>query len=329
MSQRELKIFAPNAGRAYGEAVSRALGHPLAAHEEREFEDGEHKSRPLECVRDCDVYVVQSLHGDADGGADAKLLRLLFLVGALHDAAAARVTVVAPYLAYARKDQRNKPRDPVTTRYIATMFEALGADGILTLDVHNLAAYQNAWRCRAEHLEAASLLVHALLPRLTGADVAVVSPDAGGIKRADAFRGRLAAALDRPVGAAFAEKYRSGGELRGDALVGDVAGKVAVIVDDMICAGNTVARAAHACRMRGATSVIACATHGVFADEANAILAGAEVDEIIVTDTIPPWRIRDARVAGRIRTVSTVPLVAAAVRRMHDGHSLAELADFV
>ncbi len=115
-------------------------------------------------MRDCDVFVIQSLYGDADGGADAKLLRLMFLVGALHDAAAARVTVVAPYLAYSRKDQRNKARDPVTTRYIATMFEALGADGMVTLDVHNLAAYQNAFRCRAEHLEAAALLVDALLP---------------------------------------------------------------------------------------------------------------------------------------------------------------------
>ncbi len=157
----------------------------------------------------------------------------------------------------------------------------------------------------------------------------VVSPDAGGIKRADAFRQRLAGALGRPVGAAFAEKYRSGGELRGDALVGDVAGRVAVIVDDMICAGNTIARAAHACRERGATSVIACATHGVFAEEANTVLAEAAVDAIVVTDTIVPWRIREPRVANRIRCVSTVPLVAEAIRRMHEGRSLSELVDFV
>ena len=218
MHHRELKLFAPNAGRAYGEAVSRALGQPLAAHEEREFEDGEHKARSLENVRDCDVFVVQSLYGDAQRSADDKLLRLLFLVGALKDASAARVTVVAPYLAYSRKDQKSKARDPVTTRYVATLFEAVGADCMVTLDVHNLAAYQNAFRCRAEHLEAGPLFVRTLAPRLRDADVAVVSPDAGGIKRADAFRTRLAAALGRPVGMAFAEKYRSGGELRGDAL---------------------------------------------------------------------------------------------------------------
>jgi ribose-phosphate pyrophosphokinase len=325
MQERELLLFAPESGRAYGEAVARALGTPLAAHEEREFEDGEHKARPLESVRDRDVYVVQSLHGDAQTGVDAKLLRLLFFVGALHDAAAARVTVVAPYLAYSRKDQRTKARDPVTTRYIATLFEALGAGGMVTLDVHNLAAYQNAFRCRAEHLEAAPLFVTALAAGLRDAPLVVVSPDAGGIKRADAFRQRLAAAQGRPVGMAFAEKYRSDGELRGDALVGDVAGRVAVVVDDMICAGNTIARAARACRAHGATRVVACATHGVFAPEANAILGDAPIDEILVTDSLPPWRLHDPRVTARLRVVSTVPLVAAAIRALHDGGSLAAL----
>ena len=164
MHHRDLKLFAPNAGRAYGEAVGRALGQPLAAHEEREFEDGEHKARPLENVRDCDVFVVQSLYGDAGHSADDKLLRLLFLVGALKDASAARVTVVAPYLAYSRKDQKSKARDPVTTRYVAALFEAVGADCMVTLDVHNLAAYQNAFRCRAEHLEAGPLFVRTLAP---------------------------------------------------------------------------------------------------------------------------------------------------------------------
>lgn len=327
MHHRDVKLFAPDAGRAYGEAVSRALGRPLSAHEEREFEDGEHKARSLENVRDCDVFVVQSLYGDATRSADDKLLRLLFLVGALKDASAARVTVVAPYLAYSRKDQRSKPRDPVTTRYVAALFEAVGADCMVTLDVHNLAAYQNAFRCRAEHLEAGPLFVRELAPRLRDADPVVVSPDAGGIKRADAFRTRLAAALGRPVGMAFAEKYRSGGELRGDALVGDVGGKVAVVIDDMISAGNTIARAARACRERGAVRVVACASHGVFAEDANAVLADEAVDEIVVTDSIMPWRLTDPRVLAKVRQVGTAPLVAGAIRRMHEGGSLSEFVE--
>jgi ribose-phosphate pyrophosphokinase len=327
MSESNLKVFALNSGRAYGEAACRELGIPLAAHEEREFEDGEHKCRALETVRGRDVYVVQSLYGDAEHSVDDKLVRLLLFVGALRDASAARVTVVAPYLAYSRKDQKSKVRDPVTTRYVATFFEAAGADCMVTMDVHNLAAFQNAYRCRTEHLEAAPLFVRHLAPQLAAADVAVVSPDAGGIKRADAIRQRLARALDRPIDMAFAEKYRSGGELRGEALVGDVNGRIAVIVDDLISAGNTIARAARACRDGGATRVVACASHGVFATEANAVLAGAGVDEILVTDSIPPWRITDARVAAMIRPVGTAPFVAEAIRRLHAGTSLADFAE--
>ena len=327
MDHGNLKVFALNAGRAYGEAVAAALGVALAAHEEREFEDGEHKARTLDSVRGCDVYVVQSLSGDATMSADDKLVRLLFFVGALKDASAARVTVVAPYLAYSRKDQKSKPRDPVTTRYVAALFEAAGADCMVTLDVHNLAAYQNAFRCRAEHLEAAPLFVAALAPQLRDADVVVVSPDAGGIKRADAFRGRLARALGRDVPMAFAEKYRSGGQLRGEALVGDVVGKAAIIVDDLISAGNTIARTARACRERGATRVVACAAHGVFAPEANTVLADAALDEIVVTDSISPLRVTAPGVVAKVRVVGTAPLFAEAIRRMHAGGSLAALAE--
>jgi ribose-phosphate pyrophosphokinase len=118
---------------------------------------------------------------------------------------------------------------------------------------------------------------------------------------------------------AFAEKYRSGGELRGEALVGDVAGKMCVIVDDLISAGSTIARAASACRAHGASRIVACATHGVFASDANDILAAAPVDEIVVTDTIVPWRLHDARVLARLRQVSTVPLIAEAIRWLHGG----------
>ena len=174
---------------------------------------------------------------------------------------------------------------------------------------------------------AAPLFVEYLVPRLGQAPVTVVSPDTGAIKRADALRLRLAAALGRPVDVAFVEKYRSEGTLRGGMLVGDVAGRVAVIVDDLVSAGNTIARAAHACRAHGATSVVACVTHGVFAAEANTVLADAPVEEIVVTDTLPPWRLTEPRVLDRLRRVSTVPLVADAIRRLHEGGSLVALAE--
>jgi len=319
-------LFALDATRSYGEAVARALGVALSPHEEREFEDGEHKARPLVSVRQRDVYVVHSLHSDARQSANDKLVRLLFFLGALRDAAAARVTAVTPYLAYARKDRKTKARDPVTTRYVAALFEAVGADCVVTMDVHNLAAFQNAFRCRAENLEAAPLLVGAIAPLLGADEVAVVSPDAGGIKRADAFRERLAAALGRPIGAAFAEKYRSGGVVSGEALVGEVGGRTAVIVDDLISAGNTIARAARACRARGATRVLAAATHGVFADAANTVLAGDEIERIVVTDTIPPLRVTAPGLRTRLAVVGTTEWLAEVIRRMHGGGSLVDLA---
>jgi ribose-phosphate pyrophosphokinase len=326
MPAGDLLLFALEASRPYGEAVARALGRTLSAHEEREFEDGEHKTRPLVSVRGRDVFVVQSLHADAAQSVNDRLVRLLFFLGALKDASAARVTAVTPYLAYARKDRKTKARDPVTTRYVAGLFEAVGADCVVTMDVHNLAAFQNAFRCRAENLEAAPLFVTALLPLVRTDEVVVVSPDAGGIKRADAFRERLAAALDRPVGAAFAEKYRSRGVVSGDALVGDVEGRTAIIIDDLVSAGNTLARAAHACRAKGAARVLAAATHGVFAPQADAVLGPAEIERIFVTDTIAPRRDFSPALQARLAPVATAERFAEAIRRLHEGGSLTELA---
>ncbi len=321
----KLMFFALDASRAYGEAIARELGVALSTHEEREFEDGEHKSRPLASVRDRDVYVIHSLYSDASQSVNDKLTRLLFFIGALKDAAAGRVTAVVPYLAYARKDRRTKSRDPVTTRYVARLFEAVGTDCVVTLEVHNLAAMQNAFRCRTEHLESAPLLVAHLAPTIGSVEVAVVSPDAGGIKRAEAFRTRLAAALGRPVAAAFAEKYRSGGVVTGEALVGDVDGRVAIIVDDLIAAGNTVVRAAQACRRHGATRILAAAAHGVFAPAANAVLGASDIERIVVTDTIPPLRVNDPRLTARLEQVSTAALFAETIRRLHTGGSIVEL----
>jgi len=321
----DLLLFAPQAGRGFGEEVSRKLGVPLSAHEERTFEDGEHKTRPLVSVRGRDVYVVQSLYGDTGETVNDKLVRLLFFVGALKDASAGRVTAVVPYLAYARKDRKSKARDPVSTRYVAQLLEAVGLDCVVTLDVHNLAAYQNAFRCRSEHLEANPLFVEYFAARLTDAPITVVSPDAGGVKRAEAFRQKLGVAVNRPIAAAFAEKYRSAGVVSGDAFVGDVDGRVAIIIDDLISGGTTIARAASACRRHGAQQVFAAASHGVFAVAANATLAASSVEQIVVTDTIPPLRVTDGGLRAKVVQLSVAPLFAEAIGRLHRGDSIADL----
>jgi ribose-phosphate pyrophosphokinase len=325
LALEELVLFALDASREFGSRVASALKVPLAAHEERTFEDGEHKSRPLVNVRGRDVFVIHSLYGDADESANDKLCRLLFFIGALKDAAAARVTALVPYLCYARKDRKTKARDPVTTRYVAALFEAVRTDQVVTLDVHNLAAYQNAFRCGTDHLEAKRLFVDYLAPALGAAEVTVVSPDAGGLKRADAFRGALGQALGRELPLAIMEKYRSAGVVSGTTLVGEVAGRVAILIDDLISTGRTLARTAAACQERGAVRVIAAATHGVFTGAANAELASAALAELVVTDTIPSFPLTDPAVRKKLVTLESAPLFAEAVRRIHEGGSIVDL----
>lgn len=325
MANPDLMLFALEGSRAYGEQVSQALGVPLSSHEERDFEDGEHKARPLVNVRNRDVFVLHSLYADSKASANDKLCRLLFFIGALKDASAASVTAVVPFLCYARKDRKTQPRDPVTTRYVAALFDAMGTDRIVTLDVHNLMAYQNAYRCRTDHLEATKLFVEYFAALVGTDEVTVVSPDPGGVKRADHFQSALGRRLGRQVTNAFVEKYRGGGVVRGEALVGDVKGRIAIILDDLISTGGTLARAARACKAQGAQRVFAAATHGLFAGKADALFLEPAVERIVVTDTVPPFRLSAETIATRLTVLKTAPLLAEAVRRIHEGGSLVEL----
>ncbi|WP_461477596.1 ribose-phosphate diphosphokinase [Mesorhizobium jarvisii] len=166
------------------------LSIELDPHEERDFEDGEHKARPLVSVRGRDVYVLHSLAGNGGASANDRLCKLLFFLATCKENGAARATAVVPYLAYARKDRQTKARDPVTTRYVAQLFEAMGTDRIVTLDVHNFAAFQNAFRCESVHLDTRKLFAP-LIGKLAGdLPVTIFSPDGGGVKtRATAQRG--------------------------------------------------------------------------------------------------------------------------------------------
>lgn len=322
-------LFALGATRGCGEEVARRLEVELARHEEREFEDGEHKARALESVRGRDVYVMHTLAGEASQSPNDKLVRLLFFLGSLRAAGAGRLTAVAPYLAYARKDQRSKSRDPIATRFVAGFFEAVGVDRVVTLDVHNLAAFENAYRCETVNLEAAPLLAARLAALAGGAPLAVVSPDAGGIKRAQRVRAHLASLTSRPVSSAFVEKQRSEGMLSGGGIVGEVEGRVAVIVDDLIAAGGTLSRASRACLDRGATRVIAAATHGLFVAPAATVLAASSIERIVVTDSVPSGHrlAGEPGLAARVERLPIAGLVAAAIARLNAGGSVSELAE--
>ncbi len=327
MNCEEIAIFAPGPSREFGEKVSAFLGVPLSAHEEREFEDGEHKTRPLVSVRGKDVFVVQSLYGDGRQSVNDKLCRLLFFLGALRDASAGRVTAVIPYLCYARKDKKSKPRDPVTTRYVAGLFEAMGVDRVVTLDAHNLAAFQNAFRIRADHLEAKRLFIEHFIPLAQQEEIVVVAPDVGGVKRAEDFRQAFSNALDRQIHSAFMEKYRSEDVVSGEAVVGDVSGKIAIIIDDLISSGTTLARAAERCRARGATKIYAAASHGVFSGKASQILSNPAMEKVVITDTVPPFRLDPDLARTKLVVLDAARLFAEAIRRIHSGGSIVELLE--
>jgi len=324
---RPMVLFALRESRDFGVKVAEQLQRPLGEHEERDFEDGEHKARPLISVRGADVFVIHSLYGEPGQSANDKLCRLAFFIGAVRDAACARVTAVVPYLCYARKDRKTKSRDPVTTRYVAQILEAVGADCVVTLDVHNLAAFQNAFRCHTEHLETAGLFVKHLGSMLDSDPVVVLSPDLGGVKRADRFRERLEQALNRSVETAFMEKKRSAGVVSGEAFVGDVAGRTVVVVDDMIAGGTTTRRAVAACAERGAKRVLAVATHGLFMPGAETLFRQPMLERILVSDSVPPFRLSAEITADRLSVIDTAPLLAGALARIHGGGSVVALQD--
>lgn len=324
----EPMLFALEGSREFGGRVAEHMYLPLAEHEELGFEDGEHKARPLESVRDRDVYVLHALHSDPERSVNDRLCRLLFFLACVRDSGARRVTAVLPYLGYARKDRRTQPRDPVTMRYVAQLIEAMGVDRVMALEVHNPAAYDNAFRCPREHLEMRSLFALHLARELQPESrVVVCSPDVGGVKRAVRFRERLAGQLGREVGDAFFEKARAGGQLTLGRLIGEVSDATVVLVDDLIATGSTLLHAARTCREAGARRVLAVAAHGAFTHGAQENLANEAFERVLITDTIFPPKIDREALGERLEIVSAAPLFAQAIARLHSGGSIAQLQE--
>jgi ribose-phosphate pyrophosphokinase len=311
-------LFALDASREFGAAVAAQLGHPLAAHEERTFEDGEHKIRPLVDPDGRDVFVVQSLHGGPAASGDDKLVRLLLFIAALRDHGARRITAVAPYLAYARKDRRTKPFDPVSVRVIAQLFEAAGCDGLITLEAHNVSAFDNAFRRRAVNLEPYELFTTAAAKLVGDAPVVVASPDVGGVKRAQLWREALEAAWQRPIGQAFVDKRRSAGVVSsGEIVTGDVRDATVLILDDLIATFGTIERAATTIMKGGARRVLAFAAHGLFVSPATESLMRAPVERVFVTDTVPLFRLDTSAARERVEVLPCAGLFAAEIRKQH------------
>lgn len=315
-------LFALKGAGTLGHRIAAAGGfaNPLALHEERDFGMGEHKARPLVDVRGAEVVVLAALQGGEGMSVNDRLMRALFFVATCRDHGAARVTALFPYLPYARKDRRTKDRDPVSSRYLAQLIEAVGPDDVLTLDVHNPAAFENAFRCRAQALSAVDLFAADIAARsgAGGAPLSVMSPDPGGVKRAQLLREALQEASGRDIGFAFLEKRRSAGRVTGHLFAGEVEGCAVHILDDMICGGGTMLRAAAAARSRGAAEVHAIATHGLFTADAIArLVADGALDTLTVTDSAVPFTVSTGPISARLRVLGSARLFATALRDTH------------
>jgi ribose-phosphate pyrophosphokinase len=320
-------LIAPGESRDLAAAIAAAAGLPLIPLEERRFEGGELKLRPLESVRSRTVFVLQSLAGTAEAPVCERLVRLLFLLQLLRDGGAAATIAVLPYLAFARKDRRTQPRDPVTSRYVAELIEAAGVTQLVGLDVHNPAAFDNAFRVPTVHLTAIPMMVDHFARQMTGSGLTVVSPDVGGIKRAQLFRERLAARIAGEVGLAFVEKRRAQGVVATGLLAGEVAGRTAVVLDDLCATGGTLIRAAQACRRAGAQSVHVAVTHTPLAAGLEALLAADAISSIVATDSVGIGfpAAHSGAAAGRLIVLPIAPLIARVIGHMIAGEPLASL----
>ncbi len=308
-------------------AMAREARLSVAPLEERQFEEGEFKLRPLVSVRDRTVFVVQSLAGSPDAPVAQRFLRLLFLLFGLRDGGASRIVAVVPYLSFARKDRRTQPRDPVNTRYVAQLLEATGLDRLVALDVHNSAALDNAFRIPVDHLSALPLFAEHVTAQGVTDNLAIASPDVGGVKRAQLFREMLGRECGKEVDLVFIEKRRASGVVSGGRVVGDVAGRTVIVIDDLCATGGTLIRAASALQAAGAAAVHVAVTHVPLESGLAALVAAESVAQILVTDSVGV-ALAERQPSNRKLTVLPVaPLFGQAVARMLNGAPLTPLLE--
>jgi ribose-phosphate pyrophosphokinase len=289
-------VMSPPESDALARAIARAGNCEWAAVEERQFAGEEFILHPLVPVRDRDICVVQTLAPTAEAPIAARLVRLLFLLAALRDAGARSRIAVIPYLAYARQERRGEACDPVHTRYVAELLQAAGMTHLIALDVHDLAALDNAFRVPVEHLTARPIFIDWLAEQPLSEPLAVASPDIGGIKRAQLFREHLERRLDQAVELLFIEKRRTAGHLSGHQIVGQAEGRHVLLIDDLCATGETLMRAAAALHHAGALRVSAAVTHVANAAGLRALCADPHLTQVLVTDSAltPELRSQDA-----------------------------------
>lgn len=328
---RPLKIFGMNASEEYAKSVAEHIGETLAPHKEHCFEDGECYAKSSDGlkgnVRGHNVFVIQSLYSDNEESVADKFVKLCIMCGSLKDASAHEVTVVIPHLGWARQDRKTESRAPITTKYIARMLESCGIDRALFMDVHNLAAEQNAFRVPLDNLEAKLLHAEWCAEKLSDSKkIRVMTPDAGGLGRATRFRTALANKLKNKenIEVVHFDKVREKGKVVGGRVVGDIEDADVIAYDDMISTGGTMEKACRAVLKGGGRIAGVVATHGLFCGKANEVLNGLDVD-LVVADTVVPFRLNEQN-RKKLHIVETSKIMADAIWRIHSGTgSLSEL----
>jgi ribose-phosphate pyrophosphokinase len=306
-----LKLFSGNANIELAREICAFLSVPMGAAEVKRFSDGEINVDIGENVRGADVFIVQPTCPPVND----HLVELLILMDALKRSSAKRVTAVIPYYGYARQDRKVLPRAPITAKLVADLLTAAGVSRVLTMDLH-AGQIQGFFNIPVDHMYAAPVMLEYIKANWEN-EIVLVSPDAGGVERARAFAKRLNASL------AIIDKRRGGpNESRVMNIIGDVEGKTAVLLDDMVDTAGTMVQGAEALRKSGASHVFACATHPVLSGPSIERLEKSEIEQLVVTNTIP---LGEKAACRKIRVLSVANLLGEAIKRIHFNDSVSSL----
>ncbi len=309
----ELKVFTGNAHPVLAQKVAEYIGIPLGKAEVFQFANENIFVRILENVRSRDTFVIQPLASPVN----QNLVELLIMLDALKRASAERITAVIPYYAYGRSDRKDQPRVPITARLLADLLTVAGANRVLTVDLHS-SQIQGFFNIPVDELTGQYLLVDYFKKKQFTNDLVVVAADTGISKRARDIANRLKAPL------AIMEKHRSGNDDQSQILmvIGDVAGKSALVVDDEISTAGTLTNNINTLIEKGAREVYFCATHAVFSGPAIERISSSPVKEVVVTDSLP---LSEQKQISKITVLSMASLLGEAIHRIHTGQSVGEL----
>lgn len=308
-----IKVFSGRSHPELAQQICRHLGLELGTSKVLRFSNENLMVQINENVRESDVFVVQT----SSPPVNEHLIELLIFIDALKSASAARVTAVIPYYFYARSDKKDRPRISITARLVADLLQAAGADRVLTIDLH-APQIQGFFKIPVDQLQAVRLLSNHITKKVDLKNTVVVASDAGEAKDI----GRYANRLHTPIAIIDKRRYGDDEKAVAERLVGDVEGKTALIVDDEIATGRTMAEAAAFLKKKGAKDVVAAATHAVFSGNPPELLGKSEITRMMVTDTVP------VPPEKRFKGLEVLPiskLLAEAIRRIHDGRSVSKL----